>query len=212
MTTQSNDKPLLFHAPQSRSSTSLWMLEELGIPYDLHVLDLQKATQRDPAYVAVNPMGKVPALRHRGALITEGGAVCAYLADAFPQAGLAPALTDPLRGPYLRWMFFWAASLEPALIDKALSREPGEASMMPYGDFKTTVDTAARAVEQGPWLLGDRFTAADVYFGSGIRWTMLFKILPERPEFVAYVKRLTDRPAFQRAQAKDQELLANQKV
>ena len=131
----------LYHAAPSRSSTVLWMLEELGEPYELALLDLKKGEQRQPAYLAVNPMGKVPALIHDGVLITEVGAICTYLADAYPRAGLAPAVDDPLRGPYLRWMFFQGNCLEPALIDRALKREPGQASMMPYGDVDTTVET-----------------------------------------------------------------------
>jgi len=203
MTTQ---RITLYHGSPSRSSTVLWMLEELGEPYELKLLDLKKGEQRQPAYLAVNPMGKVPALIHDGVLITEVGAICTYLADAYPRAGLAPAVDDPLRGPYLRWMFFQGNCLEPALIDRALKREPGQASMMPYGDVDTTVETVARAVAKGPWFLGDRFTALDVYFGSAIRWTLQFGILPARPEFTAYRDRLMQRPAYSRAEAKDGEL------
>lgn len=200
----------LHHAALSRSSTALWMLEEIGEPYELHVLDLKAGEQRHPAYLAINPMGKVPALEHAGVLVTEVGAICLYLADAFPRAGLAPAIDDPLRGPYLRWMFFQGNAFEPALIDRALKREPGPASMLPYGDFDTTVATAATAVRRGPWFLGDRFTALDVYFGASIRWTMSFGLLPKLPEFTSYVSRLEERPAFRRATAKDSEIAARQ--
>ena len=203
-------KPILYHAPNTRSSTALWMLEELGVPYDLHVLDFKKGEQREPAHLARNPMGKVPTLSHNGGLVTEGGAVCTYLADAFPQAGLAPAIGDPARGPYLRWMFFAGSSFEPAIVDRALKREPGDKGMMPYGDVDTTIDVAAGAVAKGPWLLGDRFSAADVFLGAGIRWTTLFGILPKRPEFTAYIARLEARPALQRATARDAELAAAQ--
>jgi glutathione S-transferase len=196
----------LHHAAPSRSSTVLWMLEELGEPYDLHVLDLKKGEQRQAAYLAVNPMGKVPALERDGVLITEVGAICLYLADAYPEAGLAPAIGDPLRAPYLRWMFFQGNCLEPAIVDRALKREPGPPSMMPYGNFDTTVETVAKAVAEGPWALGDRFTALDVYLGSAIRWTMQFGLLPARPEFTSYCTRLEQRPAFQRATAKDKEI------
>ncbi|MDX2154929.1 MAG: glutathione S-transferase [Hyphomicrobiaceae bacterium] len=200
----------LYHAAPSRSSTVLWMLEELGQPYELHVLDLKKGEQRQPAYLGVNPMGKVPALEHDGVLVTEVGAICLYLADAYPSAGLAPAIGDPLRGPYVRWMFFQGNCLEPALVDKALKREPGQASMMPYGDLDTTVETVAKAVAKRPWFLGDRFTALDVYFGSAIRWTVQFGLLPPRPELTSYVARLATRPALQRAEAKDKEIQALQ--
>lgn len=202
----------LHHASPSRSSTVLWMLEEIGAPYELHVLDLQKGEQRQPGYLAINPMGKVPALEHDGILVTEVGAICLYLADAFPDAGLAPAIGDPLRGPFLRWMFFQGNCLEPAIVDRALKREPGPPSLVPYGDFDTTVNVVARQVAPGPWFLGERFTAADVYLGSAIRWTMQFGILPERPEFKAYVARLAERPALQRANAKEAEIAARRKA
>ena len=210
MTTSTNPRLVLHHAAPSRSSTVLWMLEELGEPYELHVLDLKKGEQRQPAFLAINPMGKVPALEHDGVLVTEVGAICAYLADAYPKANLAPVIGDPQRGPYLRWMFFQGNCLEPALIDKALKREPGQASMMPYGDLDTTVQTVAKAIAKGPWFLGDRFTALDVYFGSAIRWTMQFGLLPPLPEFTSYAARLADRPALQRAEAKDKAIQAAQ--
>ena len=183
------------------------MLEELGEPYDLNVIDTKKQQQLEPTYRAINPMGKVPALEHAGQVITEVGAICLYLADAFPKAGLAPAIGDPLRGPYVRWMFFQGNCFEPAIIDKAMNREPGMRAMSPYGDFATTIDVVAKAVAKGPWFLGDRFTALDVYFGSAIRWTTMFKLLPERPEFASYIARLSGRPALQRAEAKDKALM-----
>jgi glutathione S-transferase len=182
------------------------MLEELAEPYELNILDLKKGEQRQPAYLAINPMGKVPALEHDGVLVTEVGAICLYLADAYPKAGLAPGIGDRLRGPYVRWMFFQGNCLEPALIDKALGREPGSPSMMPYGDFDTTIETVAQAVAKGPWALGDRFSALDVYLGSAIRWSMQFGLLPERSEFTSYVARLFERPALKRAVAKDKEI------
>ena len=188
------------------------MLEELGEPYELRLLDLKAGEQRRPEYLAVNPMGKVPAILHDGVLVTEAGASCLYLADAYQGAGLAPAIGDPLRGPYVRWMFFQGNCLEPALIDKALKREPGQAAMMPYGDIDTTVETVARALAKGPWFLGHRFTALDVYFGSAIRWTLQFGILPARPEFTSYVERLKERPAYKRAEAKDAGIAARAKA
>ncbi|MGD9806036.1 MAG: glutathione S-transferase family protein [Hyphomicrobiaceae bacterium] len=206
MTASSSPRLKLHHAAPSRSSTVLWMLEEVGEPYELHIVDLKKGEQRQPDYLAINPMGKVPALEHDGVLVTEVGAICLYLADAYPKAALAPAIGDPQRGPYLRWMFFQGNCLEPALIDKALGREPGSPSMMPYGDIETTIETVAQAVAKGPWALGDRFSALDVYLGSAIRWTMQFGLLPERPEFTSYVTRLLERPALQRAIAKDKEI------
>ncbi len=200
----------LHHAAPSRSSTALWMLEELGEPYELNVLNFKVGEQRQPTYLAINPMGKVPALQHNSQLITEVGAICAYLADAFPKAGLAPAIGDPLRGPYLRWMFFQGNAFEPAIVDRALKREPGNPAMLPYGDFDTTVGVVEKAVATGPWFLGDRFTALDVYFGSAIRWTTGFGLLPVRPAFTSYIERLNARPAAKRAAAKDSEIAARQ--
>jgi glutathione S-transferase len=201
-------KIILHHAAPSRSSTALFMLEEIGAPYELKVMDLQKEEQHQPAYLAINPMGKVPAIEHGGVVITEVGAICTYLADAFPEAGLAPAIGDPARGTYLRWMFFQGNCLEPAVIDHALKREPGRRGMMPYGDYETTVDTLARAVEKGPWFLGERYSAADVYVGSSIAWGLQFKLIPERDVFKRYAERLRARPACQRAVAIDEKIAA----
>jgi glutathione S-transferase len=202
------ERILLHHGVPSRSSTVLFMLEELGAPYELHVLDLQNDEQRKPAYLAVNPMGKVPAIEHAGAVVTEVGAICTYLADAFPAAGLSPPVGDPLRGPYLRWMFFQGNCLEPAMIDHAMKREPGKRGMMPYGDYETTVGTLEKAVEKGPWFLGERYSAADVYVGSAIAWGLEFKLLPERDIFKRYAERLRKRPACERAVAIDDKIVA----
>jgi glutathione S-transferase len=201
-------KIVLHHAAPSRSSTALFMLEEVGAPYELKVLDLQKEEQFRPEYLAINPMGKVPAIEHNGAVITEVGAICTYLADAFPAAGLAPPIGDPLRGPYLRWMFFQGNCLEPAIIDHALKREPGRRGMMPYGDYDTTVGVLEKAVEKGPWFLGERYSAADVYVGSAIAWGLQFKLLPERDAFKRYAERIARRPARQRAVAIDAKIAA----
>jgi glutathione S-transferase len=196
----------LYHAAPSRSSTVLWMLEELGQPFDLVVLDLKKGEQRQAAYLAVNPMGKVPAVKHGDVVITESAAICTYLADEFPAAKLAPAIGDPARGTYLRWMFFHGSAFEPAVIDNALKREPGKPMMMPYGDYETTLNVLAGALAKGPYLLDDRFSAADVQMGSNLRWTMQFGIVPQRPEFVRYVELLKQRPALIRALARDETL------
>jgi glutathione S-transferase len=197
----------LYHAAPSRSSVVLWMLEELSEPYDIHLLSLKKGDHRAPEYLAVNPMGKVPALRHRDVVITEVAAICAYLADAFPQAGLNIPLDDPRRGPYLKWLFFGPGVLESAVMDRAYPRsaEPPRAALG-YGDFDTTMNVLADAVTPGPFLMGDRFTAADVVIGSNLRWGTIFKMIPERKEFADYVGRFVNRPAAMRAQAKDEEL------
>jgi glutathione S-transferase len=199
----------LYHASPSRSSIARWMLEEIGEPYDLHVLSLTKGEQHAPDYLAVNPMGKVPALKHGGAVITEAAAICTYLADEFPQAGLNVPIGDPRRGTYLRWLFFAPSCIEPAITDRAFPRkEEPRRGMLGYGDFDTVMAVVAAAVEPGPYLMGEQFTAADVVLGSTLRWGMMFGILPKRPEFVAYVGRLEQRPALKRAVALDQELVS----
>jgi len=199
-----------FHSPQSRSAGTRALLEELGADYDLHVLDLKAGEQREPAYLAVNPMGKVPAIRHAGALITEQPALFIYLADLYPAAKLAPPLGDPLRGPYLRWLVFYGSCFEPAVTDKSMQREPAPPSVCGYGDYDTMLKTLTDQLEQGPWLLGDTFSAADVLWGTALNWTTLFKLVPELPVIRAYVDRVLARPAMQRAAARDAELVAAQ--
>lgn len=140
----------LYHSPNTRSSGTLTLLEELGMPYELKVLDMKAGEQRQPPYLAVNPMGKVPAIRHGEAVVTEQGAIYLYLADLWPQAGLAPPIGDPLRGPYLRWIVFYGSSFEPAMVDRALKREPGRAGTMPYGDVETTIATLKGQLARGP--------------------------------------------------------------
>ena len=202
---------ILYHIAPSRSSIVHWMLEEVGQPYELRVLNHKKGENREGAYLAVNPMGKVPALVHGGVVITEAAAICCYLADAFPDAGLSVPLGDRRRGPYLKWLFFSPGCLEPAVIDRMFKREPAPpASALGYGDFDTVLDVLAGAIEPGPFLLGEQFTAADVVIGAGLRWGMATGAVPERAEIVAYAARLAERPALARAFAKDQELAAAQ--
>lgn len=202
-------KLTLYHMAPSRSSIVLWMLEEIGEPYELRVLSSDRAEHRNPEFLKLNPMGKVPTLVHDGAVITEAAAICCHLADAFPEAGLAVPLGDPGRGPYLKWLFFAPGALEPAIIDRMLKREPGPRRTMGYGDFETVMDVLAAAVEPGPYLMGDRFTTADILIGSGLRWGMIVGTVPERPELRAYISRLETRPALQRAQARDAEVMGS---
>ena len=197
-----------FHTPNTRSTGVLTLLEELGAEYDLHLLNAKLGEQRRPEYLAVNPMGKVPAIRHGDAVVTEQGAVYLYLADLFAGAGLAPPLGDPLRGPFLRWLFYYGSSFEPALVDRALKREPAPMSTSPYGDFDTMLGTLAGQLERGPYLLGERFSAADVLWGTALNWTTLFKLVPELPVLRAYIDRIVARPAVVRAMKKDAELAA----
>jgi len=199
-----------FHAPNSRAGAVRILLEELGAPYDLHVLNLKKNEQRAPSYLAVNPMGKVPAIVHDGALVTEQPAIFIYLADLFPEAGLAPALGDPLRGPYLRWLAFYGSSFEPAINDVAMKREPAPPMMCPYGDFDTMLATLTRQLRAGPYLLGERFSAADVLWGTALGWITMFKLVPELPEIMAYIDRVSSRPAARRAAEADARLAAAQ--
>lgn len=197
---------LLYHASPSRSSTTLWMLEEIGQPYDIHLLSLQNGDQRQPGFLAINPMGKVPALRHRGVVITESAAICCYLADQFPDAGLNVPVEGPDRGPYLTWLFFGPSCIEPAMIDSMAGRAPAPRQAAGWGDLDSVVGVLRNALASSNYLTAGRFTAADVIIGSTLRWGLMFKLLPEHPEFRSYVERLEQRPALQRAVAKDKEL------
>ena len=200
-------KLTFYHASPSRSSIVLWMLEEVGEPYDVHLLSFEKGENRAPEYLAINPMGKVPALRHGDTVTTEVAAICAYLADEFPNAKLNVPIGTPQRGVYLKWLFFGPGCLEAAVIDRAAPRkEEPRRAMLGYGDFDTTMNVVAAAVAKGPYLMGEQFTAADVVIGANIRWGMMFKMIPERPEFLSYAARLAARPAAQRAEAKDKQL------
>jgi glutathione S-transferase len=199
-----------FHAPNSRSGGTRALLEELGVDYDMHVLNLRKNEQRQPPYMAVNPMGKVPAIWHRGGLVTEQPAVLIYLADLFAEKGLAPGVDDPLRGPYLRWMVFYGACFEPAVVDRSMQREPAAPSTCPYGDWDTMLNTLVAQLERGPYMLGERFSALDVLWGTALHWTTMFKLVPGLPVIRAYIDRVLSRPAMQRAAAADAELAAAQ--
>ena len=201
---------IFYHAPNSRSSGVLALLEEIGADYELRVLNLKAGEQRAPAYLAVNPMGKVPALQHGDALITEQVAVYLYLADLYPDAGLAPRLEDPLRGPYLRWLAFYGSCFEPAVIDRSMKRDPAPAATSPYGDFETMLRTLTNQLEPGPFLLGSRFTAADVLWGSALAWTTGFGLVPSSPAIERYLQAVHSRPAMVRARARDAELAAAQ--
>jgi glutathione S-transferase len=201
-------KLTLYHAVPSRSMTARWMLEEVGEPYDVHLLNLAKGENRAADYLAVNPMGKVPALRHGDVVVTETAAICTYLADAFPKAALSVPIGDPRRGIYLKWLFFSPSCIEPAITDRAFPRkEEPRRGTLGYGDLDTTMNVVAKGVAAGPYLMGEQFTAADVVIGSALRWGLRFKLLPERPEFAAYVGRLGERAALKRADAKDKELM-----
>jgi len=195
--------------PMSRGRIIRWMLEEVGQPYETVILPWETGAAKAPEYLAINPMGKVPAIRHGEALVTEQVAVYLYLADLFPQAGLTPAIGEPLRGPFLRWLAFYGSSFEPALVDKSQGHAPPPA-MAPYGDYDTMLATLVAQLERGPYILGERFSAADVLWGTALNWTTMFKLVPELPVIKAYVARTNARPAFVRAREKDEALLASQ--
>ncbi|HEX4766818.1 MAG TPA: glutathione S-transferase family protein [Lichenihabitans sp.] len=201
-------KVTLYHAPQTRSSGAAVLVEELGADVEVKILNMKAGEQRQPAFLAVNPMGKVPAVVDGDALITEQGAIYIYLADRFPERSLAPAIGDPLRGPYLRWLVFYGSSFEPACVDKALKREPGRAAMLPYGDYDTTLRTVTDQLKRGPYILGERFTAADLLWGGALNWITMFGIVDKTPEIAAYVERVTSRPSFAKVNARDAELVA----
>ncbi|MES2883764.1 MAG: glutathione S-transferase family protein [Pseudomonadota bacterium] len=192
--------------PMSRGRIARWMLEEVGAPYETHLLDYG-STMKAPEYLAINPMGKVPAIKHGNTVVTECAAICAYLADAFPQAGLAPALDA--RGDYYRWLFFAAGPVEAAVTNKSLGVVvPAEKrGMAGYGSFEATVDALERAVTGKQYIAGDRFSAADVYVGSQISWGMMFGSIDKRPAFEAYAGGLMGRPAAVRARAIDDALI-----
>jgi glutathione S-transferase len=208
-----SDEIVFYHNPMSRARMVHWMLEEVGAPYRIELVDLQKAEQKKPAFLAVNPMGKLPAIMHRGTVVTETGAICAYLADAFPAAELAPRWDEPIRGTYLRWMFFGAGCVDSALIDRMLARPtPERTSALGYGRYEDLIATLETAITPGPYILHQRFSAADVYIGSQIGFGMMTKSLEPRPAFQAYLGRLTQRPAYKRYEEQSEKLVARMKV
>jgi glutathione S-transferase len=190
----------LYHNPQSRSNTVHYMLHELGQPFEIVPIDLKAGEHKAPEFLKLNPMGKLPVLRDGDVIVTETPAILLYLADKYPQAGLAPAVDAPERGPFLRWLFFYGSCFEPAMMDLSLKRE-SPPSMAGWGKPEDVLDTVSAGLKPGPWLLGDRFSAADVMLASGIAFMLAFKVLPERPEFVAYAARLEERPARKAAKA-----------
>lgn len=202
----SNREVTFFHSPNTRSTGSLILLEELGAEYKLHALNMKADEQRSPAYLAINPMGKVPAIKHGDAIITEQVAVFLYLADLYPEAGITPSIGDDLRGPYLRWMVFYGSCFEPALVDRALKREPAPYSTSPYGDFDTVFATLTDQLAKGPYILGNKFTAADILWGTALTWMSMFELVPNLALIQAYTARVSSRPATIRARAKDAEL------
>jgi glutathione S-transferase len=203
---------LIFYTnPQSRGRIIRWMLEETGADYETVVLGYADS-MKGPDYLAINPMGKVPAIKHGDTVVTEGAAICAYLADAFPDAGLAPPVGSRLRGPYYRWLFFAAGPVEAAVTNKALKVEVSDEqrAFVGYGSFEATIDNLENALKPGPYVCGDQFTAADVYVGSQIGFGMMFGSIEKRPIFEEYFGRLQARPAAVRGAQLDDALVAEQ--
>lgn len=207
------DEVVFYHWPQSRGRMVHWMLEEAGAPYRIELTNLQKGEHKTREFLAINPMGKLPAIVHRGTVITETAAIITYLADEFPAAGLAPPIGDPARGAFLRWMFFGAGCIDGALIDRMLGRPaPEQVGALSYGRFEVFVEALDQAVSRTPYLLGEAFTAADLYVGSQIGFGLMMKALEPRPSFQAYVDRVTSRPAQRRAVEQGEALMARAKA
>jgi glutathione S-transferase len=203
------DELVLYTNPMSRGRVARWMLEEIGVPYRVEILDYG-TTMKAPEYLAINPMGKVPAIRHNGHVVTENAAICAYLADAFPQAGLAPKPSE--RADYYRWLFFAAGPLEYAVTNNAFGMKPpaDREAAVGYGSYKAALDTLEYAVTRMPFIAGDKFTAADLYVGSHVGWGMQFGTIEKRPAFEDYYAKLKDRPAALRATQLDDAAMPKQ--
>jgi glutathione S-transferase len=205
------DELVFYTHPQSRGRIVRWMLEEIGQPYRTELLEYG-TTMKAPAYLAINPMGKVPAIRHGDTVVTEAAAICAYLADAFPGARLAPPSDDRRRGPYYRWLFFGAGPLEAAWTNKGMGFvvPPERERMAGYGRLETVIAALEQAVSRTGYVVGDSFTAADVYIGSGLSFGMQFGMIEKRPAFERYCQHLNARPAAQRAKKIDDALAGQQ--
>jgi glutathione S-transferase len=205
------DEITFYTNPMSRGRIARWMLEEVGVPYETVLLDYG-TTMKAPEFLAINPMGKVPTIKHGDTIVTEAAAICAYLAEMFPDRGLAPPPGNQLRGPYYRWLFFAAGPVEAAVTGKSLGLlAPADKKMMVgYGSFEETIDALEGAVSGSDYICGDRFTAADVYVGSQIGWGMMFGSIDKRPAFEDYFARLQARPAAKRANELDDALMPKQ--
>lgn len=207
------DEVIFYHNPRSRSTMTHWMLEEVGAPYRIVDMPWEAQAHKQPAYLAINPMGKLPAIQHRGVTVTETGAIIAYLADAFPQAGLAPAAESPQRGPYYRWLFFAAGCIEPAMLDVMTQRsEPANKMAAGYGSYDDVLGVLRSEIAKSDYLVGDRFTAADLYVAAELNFMALFGApgVKGDPVLDAYVARCIARPGYQRAMQPSVEQMAPQ--
>jgi glutathione S-transferase len=197
-----------YYSPHTRASCTLALFEELGAPYELRILNMKAGEQRLPAYLAVNPLGKVPAIVDGDTVVTEQVAIFIHLADRFPQAGLAPSIDDPLRGAYLRWLVYYAACFEPALVDRSMNRDGGPAMSSPYGSFDAMLGVIDDQLQRAPYLLGDTVSAADILWGTSLDWAMAYGGVPRLPALTAYVERIRARPAVRRADERDNAIAA----
>ncbi|THD34843.1 MAG: glutathione S-transferase family protein [Sphingomonas sp.] len=202
---------ILYTNPQSRGRIARWALEEVGADYEVRVMAYADS-MKSPDYLAVNPMGKVPAIAHKGKVVTECAAICAYLGDAFADKGLAPALDD--RADYYRWLFFAAGPVEQAVTNQAAGflPKPEQGRMFGYGNFDAAIDVLEGAVAKGPYICGEKFTMADVYVGSQVMWGTMFGTMPKRDAFVAYGERLQMREALKRANELDDALVETNQI
>lgn len=199
---------IFFHHPMSRARIVHWMLEEVGASYTVRLVNMEKGEHKRPEFLAINPMGKLPTIQHGATVVTEAAAICAYLADAFPAANLAPQQSSPERGPYYRWMFFGAGCVEPATIDRMFNRpQVDRPSAVGYGSYEDTMNALEKALQPGPFILGERFSAADVYVGSQIAWGMRTQSIEPRATFQKYVAVLMERPAFKRVLAQNEQYM-----
>ena len=197
----------LFWCPQTRASRILWMLEEMEEPFEIEMVDLRQPETKSAEFLAASPMGKVPAIADGPVAIADSSAIALYLADRYPASGLAPAIDDPLRGSYLYWMTFTPGVIEPAMAEKFNSWEVNRGTSG-WGDWDLMIEVLEKGLEQGPWLLGERFSAADVLVGSSVYFMKIFGILPESPVLAAYAERCLARPAYAKALARDAEFAA----
>jgi glutathione S-transferase len=190
----------LYWCPRTRSATALWLMEETGKPYERVLIDISTGAQKQADYLAINPMGKVPALRDGEVTLAENAAICAYVAERYPDAKLSPPPGDPLRAKFLYWLFFLPGCIEPAMVQLSTKFEINPVAAG-WGEAQRPFDVLDAALSKGPWLLGENFSAADVAMGSMLNFAVrMFKIVPQRPSFDAYIDRCVARPAFQRAQ------------
>jgi glutathione S-transferase len=190
----------LYWSPRSRSFTALWLMEETGQPYERVLTDISTGAQRSADYLRINAMGKVPALQDGDATLAEAAAICAYVAERYPDAKLAPPVGDPARAKYLYWLFYGPGCIEPAIVQLATKIEMNPVAAG-WGDAQRVIDVLDGALQKGPWILGENFSAADIVIGSGLNFGVrLFKMIPARPSFDAYIARCMARPAFQRAE------------